>query len=946
MDSPAYEAAAELVVEKGELRPGQLVESYEIISFISRGGMGEVYVAQDRRLSRKVALKLLPASFLSDDDRLRRFEQEARAASALNHPNIITIYEILKANSTHLIAAEFVEGETLRQRLSHSILTLSESLNIAIQIADALAAAHKAGIIHRDIKPENIMLRPDGYVKVLDFGLAKLAKHSLPEIAAEAPTIQVRTGSGVVLGTAGYMSPEQARGKTVDARSDVFSLGALIYEMVAHQRPFPGETPSDILAAILKTEPPPLTHFVPDTPAELLRIVTKSLRKDREERYQVIQDMLIDLKTLRQDLEFAVKLEHSRLPSTGTDAPPASRDPGSGAIRTGLVKDAVNTIADSFTTEIKRHKLRAAVVLIVFLLFAGTAAFLAYRSLRRPPVHFQTVAISRLTNSGKVIDATVSPDGKYLVYMLREPGKQSVWIRQVSTANDKLIVPPAAVSFFGMTISRDGQELYYAVKSNYDRGTLYRAPILGGTPQKLLEGIDGSVSFSPDGRKMVLIRGNFPNKGESALVIANVDGSSERTLATRKAPERFTPIFFNGPAWSPDDKLIAVSVSQIESNLSIGAGESSRVVAFRVADGHEEVLTPKPWAFTSRVEWLPDMSGLVVVAGQSAGETQLWFLSYPQGEVRKITNDLNSYRSIGLTSDGRQLATVQSSGVVNIWIAPDGDANRAVLVPTGDIGFQSGNTLTYTTDGRILFVSNESNSSDIWVMNVDGGNRKQLTANAGQNNSPAISPDGRHIVFVSTRGGGRGIWRMNVDGGDQRALTKGPIDAVPTVSADGKWVVYAAQGAASWTLWRVPIDGGTATEISSKPGNQPVVSPDNKYVAYLYTESSDGFAPPNRIGIISIDGSEPLKSFAFKTSGTAGTVLHWSLDGKSLLYSVNDNSVTNVWSQPFAGGPPKQVTQFKDSVMTGFAWSPDGRQLACSRGRYTADAVLLRDAND
>src|SRR5437016_1366587 len=287
IDSPAYEVAAELIMDdKAELKPGQKIGSYEIVSFITRGGMGEVYLAQDRRLSRKVALKVLPVSFTKDDDRLRRFEQEARAASALNHPNIITIYEILQANSTHVIATEFVEGETLRRRLSHTALSLNQSLQIAIQIADALAAAHQAGIVHRDIKPENIMLRPDGYVKVLDFGLAKLAEQTPSDVAAEAPTKQVRTGSGMVLGTAGYMSPEQARGRVVDARSDVFSLGAVIYEMVTQRKPFDGETPSDILAAILNTAPPPISHFTPDTPPDLTPIVPKTLRKDRVPRDQ------------------------------------------------------------------------------------------------------------------------------------------------------------------------------------------------------------------------------------------------------------------------------------------------------------------------------------------------------------------------------------------------------------------------------------------------------------------------------------------------------------------------------------------------------------------------------------------------------------------------------------------------------------------------------------
>ena len=305
IDEPAFANAAVLLADdNSELKPGQSIGSYEVLSFISRGGMGEVYLAEDKRLGRKVALKLLPSSFTKDDDRLRRFEQEARAASALNHPNIITIYEIREAGSSHIIATEFVEGETLRSRLNRAPLNVMEALDIAIQVADALAAAHKAGIIHRDIKPENIMLRPDGYVKILDFGLAKLSEQASPAVAAEAPTIQVRTGSGIVIGTAGYMSPEQARGLGVDNRSDIFSLGAVIYEMLARRKPFEGDTPSDTLAAILKTEPPSLSRVIPGAPSELTRIVTKCLKKDREERYQVVKDLWLDLKALKQELEF------------------------------------------------------------------------------------------------------------------------------------------------------------------------------------------------------------------------------------------------------------------------------------------------------------------------------------------------------------------------------------------------------------------------------------------------------------------------------------------------------------------------------------------------------------------------------------------------------------------------------------------------------------------
>ncbi|MDX6497114.1 MAG: eukaryotic-like serine/threonine-protein kinase [Blastocatellia bacterium] len=947
IDAPAYQQAAELIVdEKSELKPGQALGSYEIISFISRGGMGEVYLAQDRRLSRKVALKLLPAALTKDDDRLRRFEQEARAASALNHPNIITIYEILKTKSTQAIATEFVEGKTLRQRLAQSALSLGESLNIAIQIADALAAAHKVGIVHRDIKPENIMLRPDGYVKVLDFGLAKLAEHSPSTIAAEAPTRQVRTGSGVVIGTAGYMSPEQARGKDVDARSDVFSLGAVIYEMVAHRKPFEGETPSDILASILKTEPQPLSHFAPEAPAELLRIVNKTLRKDREERYQVVKDLLIDLRSLKQELDFQAQLERSTpsdrtsLAGSNTSLAPAAGP----APQTTEIKNAISSITESLSIEIKRHKTGAVLAFVAVFVIIAAGVFGLTRLLRRTPAHFQSIKISRLTNSGKAIDATISPDGKYIVYSLSDGGKQSIWIRQVSTANDKMIVPPAPIGLFGTTISPDGQNLYYAVKANLDRGTLYRIPILGGTSQKILEGIDGPVSLSPDGKRMVLVRGNFPNQGESSLVIVNSDGTSERTLATKKAPERFSPIFFTGPSWSPDDQLIAATVSNT-AGKQFAASSSSQVVSFQVADGKEKVVTAKPFPFSARVQWLPDMSGLLVIGGESIPSAQVWFVSYPGGESREITHDLNAYRSLGVTADGSQLATIQGSGLVNIWVAPEADARRAVQLPTGNVGFFSsfGNGLSWTPDGRIAFITTESGNADVWVMDPDGSNRHQLTANVGQNQTPTVSPDGRYIVFISTRDGLKKIWRMNLDGSNPQPLTPGPADAFPTISADSKWVIYAAQGAAKWTLGKVSIDGGKPIQLSDKAAAMPAVSPDNKFVAYLYPDSEDGFAPANRLGIISIDGGEPSKTFSIQGSGTITTTLHWSTDGNLLLYTINANNVTNIWGQPLDGSAPKQITDFKDSLMLGFAYSHDGKQLACSRGILLRDAVLISE---
>jgi eukaryotic-like serine/threonine-protein kinase len=939
IDSPAYEAAATLITNQpAELKKGTTVGAYEIVSFISRGGMGEVYLAHDRRLGRKVALKILPSSFTKNQDRLRRFEQEARAASALNHPNIITIYEILKSEPTHVIATEFVEGETIRQRLSMSPLELPEALNIATQVADALSAAHKAGIVHRDIKPENIMIRQDGYVKVLDFGLAKLSEEALSVSADEAPTRQVRTGSGVIIGTAGYMSPEQARGKPVDARSDIFSLGAVIYELVTRKKPFDGETPSDVLASILRTEPPPVSQLLEDAPPELTRIVAKALKKNREERYEASGDLLLDLKTLKQDLEFQARFQSTGagIRSDKSGAPvSASPSPTAGVVA------AETMISQALSVELKRQRLRFTAFAAAALVVLIGVVFGLYKLLNRPSrTHFQATSVARVTNSGKVIDARLSHDGTYLVYTLSDAGKQSLWIRTVTASNEKMIVPPAPVGIFGFTFSPDDREIFYVIKANFDAGTLYRIPILGGTPQKLLERIDGPVTFAPDGKRIALVRASFPAEDQSALIIANVDGTGEQILALKKKPDRFAPIFFTGPSWSPDGKLIAASV--------FTPGAQSRILAFPVDGGTEINLSPDAWPFTGQVQWMPDMSGLLLIAGSNPGTgAQLWFLSYPSGEKRQITNDLEQHRSIGLTADGTKFVNVVATGLMGLWVAPDGDANRAVLLPTGNVGWGGsyGNTVNWTPDGRIVFVLAEGNDFNLWISDADGQNRKALTSNIGRNTGPAVSPDGQYIVFSSTRGGALNIWRMNMDGSNPKQLTRGVAESQITISPDGRWIVYAALGTTRPTIWKVSIDGGEPHELTHRVSSAPAYSPDGRFVAYLYTENPDPLATPNKIAIISSDGGEPIATFSFQAPGTIQTTLKWSADGKSLLYTANTNNVTNIWSQPVDGGAPKQITNFQDSFMSGFAWTRDGKQLVCSRGIFNRDAVIVSESN-
>src|SRR5437660_6313934 len=399
IDSPAFEAAAEMLADGHEFKRGQTLGHYEIHSLLGSGGMGEVYLAQDTRLNRKIALKLLPPHFTINPDRVRRFEREARAASALNHPNIVTIYEIGQSNSAHFIATEFVDGKTVRQLINEKPFTLSETLNVAIQVAGALTGAHAAGIVHRDIKPENIMVRADGYVKILDFGLAKLTELQTTESDLETPTL-LQSNPGLVMGTVQYMSPEQARGKKVDVRADIWSLGVVLYELLAGRVPFSGDTPSHVMVSLMEDELPPLTSYA-NVPPELDRIISKALRKNQKERYQTANQLAHDLKNLKRELEVEARLKGSleAIPSSKertTTSAGQTRAQASSlatafatdtvALQSGETGAHLTSSAEYLVSEIKRHKrgfliaaatLTIAVVAVGYFYFAARSRFAA-----------------------------------------------------------------------------------------------------------------------------------------------------------------------------------------------------------------------------------------------------------------------------------------------------------------------------------------------------------------------------------------------------------------------------------------------------------------------------------------------------------------------------------------------------------------------------------------
>jgi serine/threonine protein kinase len=937
---------------------GTRLGRYEVRRLLGSGGMGEVYLALDVRLERTVALKILPEGVSSDQQRMRRFEQEARAASALSHPNVAHIYEIEEDNGHRFIAMEYIEGDTMRQRMTLSPPRLHEALDMAQQIAAALTAAHAAGIVHRDIKPENIMLRRDGYIKVLDFGLAKLTEQQRV-MDTEAPTkALVNTGAGMVMGTARYMSPEQARGHEVDARTDLWSLGVVLYECVAGRPPFEGSTTSDLISVILSKEPPPLARYARDVPESLEWIVTKALTKDRDERYQTAKEMLVDLKRVKQRLEVEAEIERSVSPDSlhlsassmsGSRSVAPTVSSSETSSQTAPQVSAARTSASSaeyIAGEIKRYKTGVLVGLVslALIVVAGVVALVGYwlyKIASQPlpnqaaPSSRQTgqradMKISRLTSNGKTWSASISPDGKYAVYVMESEGKPSIWVRQISTSSNVQIVPAVEDTTYASTVfSRDGEYVYYLLfDKSTPQGALYQIPVLGGTPRRILSNITSAITFSPDGKRLAFIRDDGAASGEDQLIVVNADGTNERKLAARKADVFFA---YGGPSWSPDGKLIASHAGSYKGGFNFS------VIVVDAESGEQREFTTQKWANVGRVAWLSDGSGLIISAQDNGAlYNQLWLLSYPSGEARRITNDLNSYTGVSLTADSNTMVAKQSETVSNLWTAPGVDSSHAKQITTGRNGWYGLSGLVLTPDGKVVYSAAVSGNLDIWISDADGGNQKQLTTNPRSDNSPAVSPDGRSIVFVSDREGMPSLWRMDIDGGNQRQLTSGQEDYWPQVSPDGRWIVFQSWRSGKAALWKMPLDGGEPTQLTDKFTYLAAISPDGKLIACGYDEQPG--APP-RIALLSIDGGDFAKTFDIPVTATAP--FRWSGDGKAVLYRNTRNVITNIWAQPIDGSPPKQLTDNKADQIFDFAFSRDGKQLVTSRGTVTSDVVLI-----
>jgi serine/threonine protein kinase len=755
------------------IEAGTTVSHYRVIAPLGAGGMGEVYKAHDVTLERTVALKILPPELVKNDERVRRFIQEAKSASSLNHPNIVTIHEIGIESNVHYIAMELVDGATLRRRI-HDDTDLRTLLVYLAQAADGVAKAHAAGIVHRDLKPENIMVTRDGFAKVLDFGLAKLSVKKSAENTSEATVARQDTREGALLGTVGYMSPEQVQGKPVDHRSDIFSFGGILYEAATKQRPFSADSDVDVMHKILHDKPTPIDEINPTVPAELRRVIRRCMAKDPEKRYQSMKDLALELGEIVDDFE---ELSASATSASHSISGEALQMPGHRANRMAMIA-----------------------VSIVALIAIGVAAYLwrQSRTTVKAPVAYNSMDVTRLTSSGNIITAAISPDGKYVAYTGNDGGKFFLTVRQIATGTDVPVVTSAPTIIRWVTYSPDGDYLYYIEAESTGPGyqILYRIPALGGQPRKIAFDVDTAPAFSPDGKRIAWGRG-YPQMGANGLIVANIDGTGERELLrTERAGESPT-----SPSWTPDGQKIIISSRTLKN------GQHAELLEVDAATSRVRTIGP-PWHSILDSHILPDASGVVMTAFQTMSfRPQIWIQPYPDGAPVRVTNDVAEYLSASPTADGKTLAAVVGTANMNVVVSDVTDESGGKPLTAGAGGQVPFDVSVSPKDGAVVFAVDRADGTNIAMIDAPGALPRMLTTD-GFSDDPKISAN--HTIAFRSRpdGGVPTICLMDADGGNVRKLVAGQTS---TISPDARFVAYQTNDA---TLYVMPAAGGAPRKIT------------------------------------------------------------------------------------------------------------------------------------
>jgi len=891
------------------LAPGQRLGSYEIVALLGAGGMGEVWRARDAKLDRDVAVKVLPERVASDPAALARFEREARAVAALSHPGILAIHDFGQEDGTAYAVMELLEGETLRQRLQAGPLPPRKAAEYGAQIARALAAAHERGIVHRDLKPDNVFLTRDG-VKVLDFGLAHQTERTAGPDDADSPTLSRHTDPGTVMGTAGYMSPEQVRGQVVDHRSDVFSFGCLLYEMAAGQRAFQKETAAETMTAVLNEDPPDLPAAVTQASPGLARIVRHCLEKDPGERFQSARDLAFDLASLAD---------------SGTGA--AQARPG----------DAV------------RRRSRAALAAPLALL-AGLAGGWLLHARLRPAASTIPAQVRPLTFSGSDSEPAASPDGRLIAFRSNRDRASRIWIRQMAGGTEApLTEGPDRLPRF----TPDGASVVF-IRQGPATQALWRIPLVGGDPRKLLDDVV-EADLSPDGRTVAFVRYRYDGARRVCQVgTFDLSSGNERLLLVLQ------DLTVDGVRWSPDGRTLAASQPVSVANyagwhvLLIDAASGSRRTV--TPAGHSGPISVVAWAGEGRAVVLA-LSGSVM--GDLSGSTgRMVRMDVGDGSTRTLFGVPGLFPIQGQTLQSR--VDVLGPGTLVL----DGYEQRQSLREAAGAAlrvFTQGSSRDrqprYSPDGEhVVFSSNRSGNLDLWLLSTRTGVVRQLTDDPAEDWDPSFTSDGRQIVWSSSRRDRMQIWMANVDGSNARQVTQ--VDGIaenPTTTPDGRWIVYRGAHPEKPGIWKVRPDGKDATLLVAGAYTTPEVSPDGRHVAYAQL---DRIRQVSRIKVVELDTASPVQfEIVVPFERAAESIVwgrsRWTPDGQSIAYvGLDDQGLSGIFVQPFQRGRDtssdrRRRAGFSPEFTTeSFDISPDGQRVTLSALVQSASIRLAENVPD
>jgi Tol biopolymer transport system component len=899
---PALEVAARGMAEVADaLALGQAIGTYTILSRLGAGGMGEVYRARDERLGREVAIKVLPALFTVDPARLARFEREARMLAALNHPNIATIYGVEEANGVRALVLELVEGATLADRLVTGPLAVKEALAIAEQIASAIEAAHEKGIIHRDLKPANIKITPNGVVKVLDFGLAKVrSSDEIEPDLSQLPMVSFSgTADGVLLGTLAYMSPEQARGKPLDTRADIWAFGCVLYEMLTGRSPFAGETMSDTIAAILSADPG--WRALPDAvPAAVRHLLQRCLAKDPARRLRDIGDARLEL------------------------------------------EDAINgPFAPVVVIDAHGHRNRLGWGVAGLLLVALVTVVLG--RIARPGARSNSAPsfsrVIRLTNGpAQAFGPTISADGKWVAYLSNAGGPTNVWAKFIAGGDAVNLTALAGLDITastvigGLEISADGAHVAVIARPHGSSTPFETWEIpapLPGAPRKLLDPGWVGLRWSPDGRQITFIHAGAA--AGDALIVADSDDTNRRELI-----RTHDAIHIHWPTWSRDGYIYFIRV--LTTSFEGEGGEIYRIDS-RGGEVEPVVQTSRRAVFPLP---MPDGTGLMYAANPDTADLNLWWRPTGGGEAKQLTAGVGEYAEPRISADGRTVVcTLYETRQSLIRIAVTGEPSPSTKAITGEDSGDFDPSVA-PAGSRIVFASSRSGSRHLWTANIDGTDARPLTSGSSFDDRPAFSPDGRQIAFVSDRGGQRAIWLISRDGGTPRRLANVAPTGLLGWSRDGSQIVYAA-GAGDWPgLWAASLADGHAKRLPTLgAAAEPSWCPTRDIIAYIWP-ANEGPAF-TRIGFVDTTGRPVYASLPAGPNFLNG-ILAWAPDGRRLAAVKQDaGSTSSVWLvDPDASDPFRRLADFPVGVrIRGIAWTRDGSGLIVGKQQSSSSVVLL-----